>query len=265
MKQKTTKQVVIIGSGNVAWHLAWILTSLQTYRVAVYNHKANPQLKRFQRELGSDTGSSLAEVPGDADYYFICVADRAISGVAKQLKIRNPKAILAHTSGSAELTDLGVGMCARAVFYPLQSFSAQTEVRWKEVPLLIETQDQASYVQLKRLGERLSGRVVKVNYAERLRFHLAAVFVNNFTNALYVAASDLLSDEKSSLSFDLLQPLIQQTTAKMQVMNPRDAQTGPAKRGDKPVMKKHLALLEEHKDLQKLYKQLSKLIKKQQR
>lgn len=265
MKHVAQKQVIIVGSGNVAWHLAWVLTSLKSFRVSVYNHKASKHLKRFKSELGSQTGVGLETIPGDADYYFVCVSDRAISGVVKQLTIRNPKAILMHTSGSAELSDLGNGVYARAAFYPLQSFSAQSDVNWLEVPLFIETEEQSHYQEIKKLAQRISKSVTRVSYEERLRMHLAAVFVNNFTNALYVAASDLIRGNSSALSFDMLQPIIQQTTHKVLLMDARQAQTGPAKRGDKPVMKKHLALLDGNEELKKIYKQLSKLIKKQQR
>ena len=91
--------------------------------------------------------------------------------------------------------------------------------------------------------------------------HLAAVLVNNFTNAMYTAADGLLSDK---LDFKLLLPLIQRTTAKLDTMSPARAQTGPAKRGDKNVMKKHLLQLKTQPELQKIYKEMSRLIKKQQ-
>ncbi len=265
MKHVTQKQVVIVGSGNVAWHLAWVLTSLNLFRVSVYNHKVSKHLKRFKSELGSQTGVGLETIPGDADYYFICVSDRAVPIVAAQLNIRNPKAVLMHTSGSVELSDLGDGVYNRAAFYPLQSFSAQTEAEWSDIPILIEAQTPECYRELKALADKISNTVVRVTYSERLKMHLAAVLVNNFTNALYVAAADLVRENDSKLSFDLLQPIIQQTTHKVLLMDPRQAQTGPAKRGDKAVMKKHLTFLEDKAELKKLYKLLSKLIKKQQR
>lgn len=263
MKQNAQKQIVIIGCGNVAWHLASKLVTLKSFRVSVYNHKKNALLDKFKSQLKCNIGVGFADVPGDADYYFISVSDKAISRTAEKLKIRNPNAILLHTSGSAELSDLGTGMYAKAVFYPLQSFSVASKVNWSEVPILLEAEDQATYLKVKKLAGLFSGTILKASFAERFKLHLAAVLVNNFTNALYVSASDLLGSKKPGFSFELLHPLIKQTTEKALHMNPRAAQTGPAKRGDKTVMEKHLGLI--NGDLKKIYKQLSKLIKKQQR
>ncbi|MBL7932406.1 MAG: DUF2520 domain-containing protein [Bacteroidia bacterium] len=265
MKQNAQKQIVIIGCGNVAWHLAKVLISLKSFKVSVYNHRQNQLLDKFKKELKCPVGIGLGKIPGDADYYFICVSDKAISKVAAKLRIRNPNAILMHTSGSAELSDLGEGLYAKAVFYPLQSFSARAEVNWKEIPVLLECTDQNVFQKIKGLADLISEKVLKVSFSERLKLHLAAVLVNNFTNALYVSAADLLKNKKSGFSLELLHPMINQTTEKIFTMDPRAAQTGPAKRGDKTVMEKHLDLINDNSDLKKLYKQLSKLIKKQQR
>jgi|SRR5688572_16210986 len=266
MKQSAKKQIVIIGCGNVAWHLAKLMVSTGSFTVSVYNHKTNKLLHKFKSELHCNTAVGFSNVPGTADYYFICVSDRAIPKVAAKLKIKNPNAIVMHTSGSASLEDLAEIKQTKAVFYPLQSFSASAEVNWKDVPILLEAPKKQIYLQLEELAGFFSKKILNVTYPERLKLHLAAVLVNNFTNSLYVAASDLLTGKKGGkLSFQLLHPLISQTTKKALLMDPREAQTGPAKRGDKQVMKKHLDLIDNNTELTKLYKQLSKLIKKQQR
>ena len=48
-------------------------------------------------------------------------------------------------------------------------------------------------------------------------------------------------------------------------MGPREAQTGPAKRNDRNVIKKHLELLAGEKPVEETYKQLTKLILSQQK
>lgn len=265
MNKSAQKQIVIIGCGNVAWHLAKILVSIKSFKVSVYNHRKNRRLDKFKSQLKCKTGIGFSDIPSGADYYFICVSDKAISKCAQRLDIKNENAILLHTSGSAEISELGEGVFARAVFYPLQSFSENAEVKWRDVPILLETEGQESYLRLRRLADLLSETVLKVSYSDRLRLHLAAVLVNNFTNALYVSASDLLGNKKPGLSFYLLHPIILQTGAKVLGMNPRASQTGPARRGDKEVMKKHLHLIDGNTDLKRVYKELSKLIKKQQR
>src|SRR5690606_35878968 len=104
----------------------------------------------------------------------------------------------------------------------------------------------------------LGGHVRQVTFEERLRLHLAAVLVNNFTNSLFVAAWQVLQNNADQ--FQMLLPLIRTTIDKLDSMPPIKAQTGPAKRGDRVTMKKHLHLLEEHESIHKLYKLMSKLI-----
>ncbi|HET6990142.1 MAG TPA: DUF2520 domain-containing protein, partial [Bacteroidia bacterium] len=106
----------------------------------------------------------------------------------------------------------------------------------------------------------LSDCVYHLDSRQRQAAHLAAVFANNFTNHIYAIAEDLLNEHK--LPFDLIRPLIDETAVKVMDVSPAAAQTGPAIRNDKTVMKTHLALLKKHPDLKKLYSEFSKGILK---
>ena len=97
----------------------------------------------------------------------------------------------------------------------------------------------------------------RVNSNQRRVLHLAAVFVNNFTNQLYRIGHEITESEGAE--FDLLKPLILETANKVQELSPYMAQTGPAKRNDQKTIKKHLNLLEsEH--YKKIYELLTKSI-----
>ena len=111
----------------------------------------------------------------------------------------------------------------------------------------------------------LTSTIIYAKEKQRLTLHLAAVLANNFTNALYVTADEMLRNEWKTDGIKFLMPLIKQTVLKLEKLNPLAAQTGPAKRGDKQVMEKHLKLLSSKNDMKKIYKQLSDLIVKQQR
>ena len=59
--------------------------------------------------------------------------------------------------------------------------------------------------------------------------------------------------ESNNFSFDVLKPLIKETANKAQTLTPFQAQTGPAKRNDQKVLKKHLDQLNgEQKEIYKL-------------
>ena len=98
-----------------------------------------------------------------------------------------------------------------------------------------------------------------MNSDQRKALHLAAVFVNNFTNQLYRVAHEITESE--GVEFDILKPLILETAQKVQTMSPYMAQTGPAKRNDKNTIKRHLKQLknEQHKAI---YNLLTNTIKK---
>jgi predicted short-subunit dehydrogenase-like oxidoreductase (DUF2520 family) len=138
------------------------------------------------------------------------------------------------------------------VLYPLQSLSKNAEVDFANVPICIETIDKKSYPVLKQLAVSLGSPTKRINSDQRRVLHLAAVFVNNFTNQLYRIAHEIT--ESKGAEFDLLKPLILETAKKVQDMSPFKAQTGPAKRNDKKTIKKHLKLLEneQHKAIYKL-------------
>lgn len=260
---KQAHTIVIIGCGNVAWHLAKQLRALH-YPVIVYNHRANPALKAFASELGCKTVTGLDRIVSDAAFYMVCVSDSAIARVSAKITSNTPGAVVMHTSGSAELEELKNKGGHKAVFYPLQTFSRQDLLQWKDIPLILEAETAEAKKRLGALAAHFGKKIHYLGRKERLKLHLAAVFVNNFSNALYVAATDFTPAPAGKKNVDLLLPLIRQTTAKLGRLPPLAAQTGPAKRGDKPVMKKHLHLLRKHEDLAKIYRQLSRLIVKQQ-
>lgn len=266
MKMPAGKKIVIIGCGNVAWHLAKHFQSLNTYALFVYNHKANPALNDFRLKLKCKTAVGLEQVITNADYYFICVSDQFIADTARQLEIKNPNAVLLHTSGSAKIEELGNSIYGTAVFYPLQTFSKNDVVDWKEIPLIVEAQAAEVEKNVTALAKQFSKNVTALTYKERLKLHLAAVLVNNFANALYVAAAQLTgTKDHCRHTIEMLLPLIKQTTLKLEKLSPLEAQTGPAKRNDEVVLKKHSRLLAKQPELKNIYKQLSKLIVQQQK
>ena len=95
---------------------------------------------------------------------------------------------------------------------------------------------------LKDLATSISEITKRVNSDQRAALHLAAVYVNNFTNQLYRVAHEIT--ESKGAEFDLLKPLIMETANKILEHSPYMSQTGPAKRNDKNTIKKHLKMLE---------------------
>jgi len=68
--------------------------------------------------------------------------------------------------------------------------------------------------------------------------------------------------EEEGISADVLLPLIDETAAKIHLMSPAAAQTGPAIRYDENVINKHLAMLNDP-DMRSIYQLLSRSIYKE--
>ncbi len=228
-------RVCIIGSGNVAQHL--ISAFMKTNDVSVVQ-----VLARNPESVGSivtptqiiSNYNQLVE----ADLYIVAVTDKAIAEVSKQIPFGNK--LVAHTSGSMRMTALDANH-RRAVFYPLQTFSKNKTVDFKKIPIGLESEHAADYQTIQQVANAISEHVFAINSEQRKAMHVAAVFVNNFTNHLYQIGADIC--EEHQLSFDILKPLIEETTAKIMVLSPAEAQTGPAKRKDQSTIDSHLALL----------------------
>ena len=138
----------------------------------------------------------------------------------------------------------------------LQTFSLEKKVDFNEVPFCLEAENKKDEEQLVELANLISKKIYTINSEQRKALHVAAVFVNNFTNYLYKIGNDICKEHQ--VPFDILLPLIKETASKIEVLSPEKAQTGPAIRNDKKTIKNHLDLL--NKEQQKIYKMITKSI-----
>jgi predicted short-subunit dehydrogenase-like oxidoreductase (DUF2520 family) len=229
-------RVALMGTGNVAQHLfdAFLEhASIEVVQVIGRNKKA---LKYFGKSTKTDSNTKFSE---KADIYVMAVSDDALPLLANSIIGLN--GLVVHTSGSASLEVLPKSI-RRGVFYPLQTFTANRKVDFKKIPICIEAESSADLKLLKNFASLLSTQVIAVNSEQRGKLHLAAVFVNNFTNHLYFIGQQLSQD--AQIPFNTLLPLIQETANKLGTLTPLEAQTGPARRGDAITIKKQIKQLE---------------------
>ncbi|OUR90890.1 hypothetical protein A9Q87_13205 [Flavobacteriales bacterium 34_180_T64] len=245
--------VVILGAGNLATHLFKAFHKASEISVKQWFNRSLKPLEPYKNltETTDDITSLKA-----ADIYILAVSDDAIAGVSSKLPTGNQ--LVLHTSGSVSIHDLDKSY-KRGVFYPLQTFSKNASMDFANVPICIETIDKKDLPVLKELAAAIGSKTYKVNSDQRRALHLAAVYVNNFTNQLFRVAHEIT--ESQSVEFDILKPLILETAKKVQELSPYSVQTGPAKRNDKKTINKHLKLLdnEHHKAI---YELLTSSIKK---
>ena len=246
--------VTILGAGNVATHFFKAFNRAKNVSINQwYNRNIDP-IKSFQNDAEIIDDLSLLK---DADVYILAVSDDAISGLSSLLPFENK--LVVHTSGGVSLYDIDKRHC-RGVFYPLQTFSKDAEMDFRNVPICIEALKNADYQILKQLAISIGSPTKKVNSDQRRVLLLAAVFVNNFTNQLYRIGHEITESEGAE--FDLLKPLILETAKKIKNMSPYMAQTGPAKRNDKKTLKKHLKVLKPNKHHSDIYELLTTSIQR---
>jgi predicted short-subunit dehydrogenase-like oxidoreductase (DUF2520 family) len=244
--------VVLIGTGNVAQNLFQAFSKVNDVEVkqVIGRTKSHLNFARATTTIETDFDKLLP-----ADLYVLAISDDAIASVSMRIKETN--GLIVHTSGGSSLEALSIHKRA-GVFYPLQTFTKGKIISFENLPICIEANNTKDLEILRKLGETLSNRVVNISTEKRKILHLAAVFVNNFTNYMYSIGEDICAENE--VDFNLLQPLIEETAHKLNVLSPKEAQTGPAKRGDQQTLQTHLEIIKK-KHQRELYTLLSNAIK----
>ena len=238
--KKYTKGVML-GAGNVAWHLAPALEDAGLVIECVYSRQRQHAQQLADRLYGTEIQDHLDFSASEATLFILAVADDAITEVAQQLVLPE-EATVVHTSGSQPLTALRrADTPLTGVFYPLQTFSRHRLPDFRTLPICLESDDSDVLLRLTKLAKKISGHVALVNSEERQVLHVAAVLANNFTNHLLHMAETFV--EAHHLDFSLLHSLIEETVLKALESSPALAQTGPAARGDQTTIKRHMKQL----------------------
>ena len=231
--------IVIIGQGNVATNLDYAFRKKGVACQMVSSREGLDQLS-------------------PANVYIYSVKDEALVEVVARVKGKE-KALHLHTSGTMPITVFGADKPHAGIFYPFQTFSKARVIEdFSTVPVFFEARGIDDISAVYSLALTITSHVYEASQQDRERLHVAGVFTNNFTNLMYTMAAELL--KSTHIPFSALLPLIDETAAKIHSMAPRDAQTGPARRGDENVMNHHMQLLNEEQ--REIYRLLSDAIKK---
>lgn len=249
--------IVLIGSGHVAYHFGLAFFEKGIFIRQVYS-RTPEHANLLADTLHAAPVTELHDVDPDADVYLVAVQDSAIDSVLSRLP-SDLRGIVVHTSGATSLEVLG-RFGEYGVIYPLQSVRKEGDVDFRQMPLAVEGNTTSSERQLLQLAALLSDHAFLCNSEQRLVLHVSAVFANNFTNALFDIAYNLM--EQYGLSFDLLKPIILKTAESVQKFSPADVQTGPAVRNDQNTIQKHLDFLKKHPEYREIYNVISNYIQK---
>ncbi len=245
----------MLGAGNVATHLAMELND-KGFNISQIYSRTEESAKKLAQKVDAGFCTNTHAIIQSADLYLISLSDDAVERVLSGFDAGD--AIIAHTSGTLPLEILAKSSRHYGVIYPVQTFSMNKELDFEDVPICVEANEPATLEALVWLASCMSQDVRRISTETRRMIHLAAVFACNFQNYLFVAAADIL--EHNQTSFDILLPLIRESVEKAALLNPWQAQTGPAMRQDNQVIEKHLILLEKFPEYKEIYRLISNAI-----
>ena len=243
--------VVIVGTGNVAKHLFDAFQTSKKVKVSQVIGRSKSKLQYFENRTA--TTSNFKDVISSG-IVIIAISDDFIGEVSSNFD--KSDSLVVHTSGSVSMSELTTKR--KGVFYPLQTFTESLQVNFKSIPICIEAENESDLKLLELVGKAISENVATISSEQRKSLHLSAVFVNNFTNHLYQIGQEIC--EANNLSFDLLKPLITETSNKIDGIAPKEAQTGPARRNDMGTIHTQLSLLKK-KEHREVYKTMTNSIK----
>lgn len=244
-------RIGLIGSGNVAFHLATYF-QIKNIKIEWIYGRNRTTTEELSSSIGVLALSHLTNIP-NVDAIIVCVSDNAIENVVHQLPA---SACILITSGTFDITKLTNEHLNIGVLYPLQTFTKNSQLDVSKIPFIVEcnTKNVCSIVnQLIRLSELNS---FPMKYEDRKNIHLSAVFLNNFINHLVYLIQE--KSIKENIDFNIFNPLISETIRKILNQPAKEIQTGPAKRKDTQTITTHEQMLEGN--LLQLYQLFTKSI-----
>ena len=258
--------IVFLGSGNLATHLSLALKAAGEDIIQIFS-RTQEHAQALADKLHCDSCVSISDIRTDADVYIFSVKDDALPSLIKQLSehlanhqhpspnIHHP--ILLHTAGSVPMSVFPDNTLTPnthhpspnyGVLYPMQTFSKDRNVKFREIPCFVEACDNDTLEEIKGIASKVSDHVLEMSSEKRRKLHLAAVFACNLVNHCYRLAEKVLEEE--GIDFSLYLPLIQETANKVKEISPRQAQTGPMVRYDKKIMDAQIALINDERTRQ---------------
>ncbi len=245
--------LTLVGSGNVAFVFSKLLVAAG-HSIEEVVGRNTEAVSLISHSTGAKVKFNLSDLSGKSDIIVIAVSDAVIADVASQIHPSN--SLVVHTSGATSIEVLK-RFKRRGVLYPLQSLRKETK-DLPPIPFFIDANNGSDIELLQHLVLSTYNKVTVANDAERLKYHVAAVFTSNFTNHLYTLAQYFCNAEK--MAFENLLPLIDETARRLNYYPAAQMQTGPAIRHDETTIDKHLQILQSYPALAEVYRSLTQSI-----
>lgn len=240
-------KIVLIGAGNVATVLGRLITQKgHSVKQVISQNIENARV--LAEELGASWADTSSPVDMESDLVIISISDSNLEFILSE--VRDKRKPVVHTAGAVSKEVLKKYSDNYGVMYPVQSLRKEMAVI-PSIPFLVDGSSEEMTEFVENFARSLSDDVKRTNDEQRIRLHLAAVIVSNFTNYMYSIAEEYCKNE--NVDFNILKPLIVETANRVMNNSPMLVQTGPAVRKDIQTMDKHLRLLAPYPKLRTTY------------
>ena len=246
----------MIGAGNTATILSKLMIK-SGHRIVQVISRNRDHAQLLASSCMAKSGTLTDHVLMNADLYVIALSDAAIMGLKLQVSLKDK--VICHTAGSVSIEVLKGLADSYGVLYPLQSLSKFNDLL-PRIPILVDGNDHVTRKFLVDFANTLSDDVSVAGDIERMKYHLSAVFVNNFANHIFALAEDFCKME--GIHFQKLFPLMKELLYKVEKFGALQSQTGPAIRNDILTIEEHMNVLSSHPQMAKVYELLSESIHK---
>ena len=129
-------KVVWIGAGNLATRLSLAMKGQGMNIVQLFSRTSESAQELSLRLDGVPYVTSVEEIRADADLYIFAVKDTVLPDLIRHVAPND--GLWVHTAGSIPMSVFEGRVPRFGVFYPMQTFSKEREVDFREIPFLIE-------------------------------------------------------------------------------------------------------------------------------
>jgi len=242
----------IIGTGNMAWFLTQRLHAAGCRCMGVYG-RDKTEAMALSEAVSAPLIHQLQHIrEGMADCCIIAVTDTAIAEVASKLPLS--ETVIIHTAGSVPLD--AIPTLNSAALWCVYSILRRDLPDHRNIPVICEAGTERAMNIVLEAAHAITDIVHKATWQQRQFLHLTAVLSNNFVNHLIAISQKICGDHQ--IPFSLLNPIIQQTFERVHHGgDPAELQSGPARRGDRNTIQRHMLLLQNQPHWKYMYECIS--------
>jgi len=267
-KKKVEKKILILGAGNVGTSLYRVLDikfpgKIHLFGKQDFSHQNSAFIKKENY-----TNYLNPEIVNPVESIIICVQDDRIKEATRSILLfRLTDKNIFHTSGakdSSELDHLKNRGAFVASIHPLQSFITKFSdpEKWHNIVLTFQG-EEVCFPAADEIAKNIKARIITLDDDQKVGLHVAGVMASNYLVALLSVAENILVqagiDDISKN--DILQPLVQGVVDNYKNAPADKILSGPIKRGDINVLRRHIQYLQIHKSQNTdLYLTLAKVL-----